>query len=34
LTVTTWRSKTPGDKLNTEMDVFARYVARLMEYER
>ena len=34
LTVTTWRSKTPGDKLNTEIDVFARYVARLMEYER
>ena len=34
LSVTTWGSKNPGDRLNLEVDVFARYVARLMEYER
>jgi riboflavin synthase len=32
LTVTTWRSKKPGDTVNLEVDVFARYVARLMEF--
>jgi riboflavin synthase len=32
LTVTTWGAKTPGDLLNLEVDVFARYVARLMEF--
>lgn len=32
LTVTTWGAKTPGDLVNLEIDVFARYVARLMEF--
>lgn len=32
LTVTTWSAKTPGDLVNLEVDVFARYVARLMEF--
>lgn len=32
LTVTTWGAKTPGDNVNVEVDVFARYVARLMEF--
>jgi len=32
LTVTTWGGKTPGDLVNLEVDVFARYVARLMEF--
>jgi riboflavin synthase len=32
LTVTTWGAKTPGDLVNLEVDVFARYVARLMEF--
>lgn len=31
LTVTTWGSKKPGDRVNIEVDIFARYVARLME---
>jgi riboflavin synthase len=34
LTVTTWGSKKPGDKVNLEVDLFARYVARLLEYRR
>lgn len=32
LTVTTWGAKSQGDKINLEVDVFARYVARLMEF--
>jgi riboflavin synthase len=32
LTGTTWGSKKPGDEVNIEVDLFARYVARLMEY--
>jgi riboflavin synthase len=31
LTVTTWGSKKPGDRVNLEVDLFARYVARLIE---
>jgi len=31
LTVTTWGSKKPGDEVNLEVDLFARYVARLLE---
>jgi riboflavin synthase len=34
LTVTTWGGKTAGQFVNLEVDVFARYVARLMEYRR
>ncbi len=32
LTVTTWGAKTAGDLVNLEVDVFARYVARLLEF--
>ncbi len=32
LTATTWGLKTPGQTVNLEVDVFARYVARLMEF--
>ena len=32
LTVTTWEAKSQGDTVNLEVDVFARYVARLMEF--
>ncbi|MGD9667607.1 MAG: riboflavin synthase [Hyphomicrobiaceae bacterium] len=32
LTATTWGRKKPGDEVNLEVDVFARYVARLMEF--
>src|SRR5262249_26344039 len=32
LTVTTWQSKKPGDRVNLEVDPLARYVARLMEF--
>lgn len=32
LTVTTWGAKRPGDLVNLEVDVFARYVARLLEF--
>lgn len=32
LTVTTWGAKRPGDPVNLEVDVFARYVARLLEF--
>jgi riboflavin synthase len=31
LTHTTWSAKKPGDRVNLEVDVFARYVARAME---
>ncbi len=34
LTVTTWGRKKPGDEINLEVDLFARYVARLMEFRR
>jgi len=32
LTVTTWGAKTPGARVNLEVDQFARYVARLLEF--
>lgn len=32
LTVTTWGRKKVGDRVNLEIDLFARYVARLMEH--
>lgn len=32
LTATTWGLKTPGQTVNLEVDIFARYVARLMEF--
>ena len=32
LTVTTWGAKTSGESVNLEVDVFARYVARLLEF--
>jgi riboflavin synthase len=32
LTVTTWGAKTPGQSVNLEVDLFARYVARLLEF--
>jgi len=32
LTVTTWGAKTPGQMVNLEVDLFARYVARLLEF--
>ncbi|MGL4396896.1 MAG: riboflavin synthase [Hyphomicrobium sp.] len=32
LTVTTWGAKRPGETVNLEVDVFARYVARLLEF--
>ena len=31
LTHTTWSAKKPGDRVNLEIDVFARYVVRAME---
>jgi riboflavin synthase len=34
LTMTTWERKKPGDKVNLEVDLFARYVARLLEFRR
>ena len=34
LTHTTLGAKKPGDRVNLEVDVFARYVARLMEFRR
>lgn len=34
LTVTTWGLRTAGQKVNLEVDVFARYLARFMEYRR
>ena len=32
LTFTSWGRKTAGDRINLEIDLFARYVARLMEH--
>jgi riboflavin synthase len=32
LTQTTWGRKKPGDEVNVEVDLFARYVARMMEF--
>jgi riboflavin synthase len=32
LTQTTWERKKPGDEVNVEIDLFARYVARIMEF--
>jgi len=34
LTATTWGGKSTGDTLNLEVDLFARYIARLMEYQK
>jgi diaminohydroxyphosphoribosylaminopyrimidine deaminase / 5-amino-6-(5-phosphoribosylamino)uracil reductase len=34
LTVTTWGTKLQGQTVNLEIDVFARYVARLMEFRQ
>jgi riboflavin synthase len=34
LTVTTWGAKTAGEFVNLEVDLFARYVARLLEFRR
>lgn len=34
LTVTTWGAKTAGHLVNLEVDLFARYVARLQEFRR
>ena len=34
LSVTTWGKKAAGDTVNIEVDMFARYVARLMEFRR
>jgi len=33
LTHTTWRDRQPGDLVNLEVDLLARYVARLAQYE-
>jgi riboflavin synthase len=32
LTVTTWGAKTAGESVNLEVDLFARYIARLLEF--
>jgi riboflavin synthase len=32
LTVTTWGAKTPGQSVNLEVDLFSRYIARLLEF--
>lgn len=32
LSVTTWGARVAGDEVNIEVDLFARYVARLLEY--
>ncbi len=32
LTMTTWGAKRPGDPINLEIDQFARYMARLLEF--
>jgi riboflavin synthase len=34
LAVTTWGEKRPGDRLNLEIDLLARYVARLLEAQQ
>lgn len=33
LRVTTWGERKPGDRINLEIDMLARYVARLMEFK-
>ncbi|KWT69266.1 Riboflavin synthase eubacterial/eukaryotic [Hyphomicrobium sulfonivorans] len=32
LTVTTWGAKTAGQSINLEVDLFSRYIARLLEF--
>lgn len=34
LTVTTWGAKTTGQRVNIEVDIMARYAARIIEYRR
>ena len=34
LQVTTWGNRRIGDAVNLEVDLFARYIARLLEYRR
>lgn len=34
LAVTTWGERVTGDQVNLEVDVFARYIARLLEFRR
>jgi len=34
LSVTTWGARHVGDEVNIEVDLFARYVARLLEYRK
>ncbi|MFM1813868.1 MAG: hypothetical protein RLZ98_563 [Pseudomonadota bacterium] len=34
LKVTTWGARKPGDRVNLEVDLFARYIARLLEFRR
>ncbi len=34
LTVTTWGDRKVGDRVNIEVDLFARYVARLLEHRK
>jgi riboflavin synthase len=34
LEVTTWGRRAVGDVVNLEVDLFARYIARLLEYRR
>jgi len=34
LTVTTWGAKSRGETVNLEVDVFARYLARMMEFRK
>ncbi len=34
LSVTTWGDRNGGDEVNIEVDLFARYVARLLEYRK
>lgn len=34
LAVTTWGSRVAGDDVNLEVDLFARYIARLLEFRR
>ena len=34
LTQTTWQSNRAGDEVNLEIDPLARYIARLMEFDR
>ena len=34
LTATNWGAKKPGETVNLEIDLFARYMARMMEFEK